>query len=374
MKDHLGRDQDVRRSVRAKKTKTLIIHIGDHKTGTTSIQNALAGGYLTIEGAELLYPARLNHNYLSGYIRAPQQGRQASQNLGPEALAEQISQSSADYVVLSGEVFENIPAPVFYEMVERHFCSVVDHVRVLAYVRPHASRLLSSFGEQIKIGWFRKDMQTFFENNRQSGRFHYAPRFKQWRELFGEDFCLRPMIRSELKGGSVLEDFSEVAFDGLPCQIRELPVENKALDLRGLMFVKHAHAAFLDSNRWLRHTLGWELARRLSQYGETGLGETLQMDLPLAHQIVETYAADAAEMDRVFFKGRSLLTEELTSAPDKAIATAQSVDPKDYFTPEELRNIAVLSAVIADMLDVKHKWPAYFHRHRIRDVQAQSLN
>lgn len=376
MMDASGKALNTRQGSSTKKTKTLIIHIGDHKTGTTTLQNALAGGCFTIKGAKLLYPAKLNHNYLSGYVRAWQQGRPVPQvlrqNPSPKELADQISVSSADYVVLSGEVFENISAPVFHEMVERHFRGVVDRVRVLAYVRPHASRLLSSFGEQIKIGWFRDDMQAFFENNRQSGRFHYAPRFKQWQDVFGEDFCLRPMIRTELKDRSVLEDFAEVAFDGLPCHIRDLPSENQALDLRGLMFVKHAHTAFLDRNQWLRHTLGWELARRLSQHKETRQGERLQMDVALARQMAETYAADAAEMDRTFFGGRALLSEALASAPDKAIEVAQSVDPADHFTPEELRNITVLAEVIADMLNVKHKWPAHFHRHRILDVQAQS--
>ena len=42
--------------------KTLIVHVGDHKTGSTSIPNAFASGRVTLPGHSVLYPGNLDHN------------------------------------------------------------------------------------------------------------------------------------------------------------------------------------------------------------------------------------------------------------------------------------------------------------------------
>mgnify|MGYP000498255412 CR=1 FL=1 len=44
--------------------KTLVFHIGDHKTGSTSIQYAFAADRVALENRSVLYPARINSNRL----------------------------------------------------------------------------------------------------------------------------------------------------------------------------------------------------------------------------------------------------------------------------------------------------------------------
>ena len=50
--------------------RKLILHIGHRKTGSTSIQAALATGRIEVDGQKPLYPARLNHNYLPKHLEA----------------------------------------------------------------------------------------------------------------------------------------------------------------------------------------------------------------------------------------------------------------------------------------------------------------
>ena len=356
--------------------KTLVFHIGDHKTGTTTIQNALAAGCVQLSEAELLYPAQLNHNYLMGHITADAAGapppKTKGRQLGLEALAGRIRASDADYAVISGEVFENVPAARFRAIVDRYFRDCAERIRVVAYVRPHAQRILSSYAEQIKIGWFRGSMQEFYAHNLERGRFHYAPRFASWREQFGAEFTLRPMIREELRAGSVLEDFSYVAFDGQRAVLHDMPPENQSLGLRELALLRFLQGRFQDKGKWLRHTLGWELARRIGKLPPpaAAAGPKLQMARGLADAVAEAYAQDAAEMDQIFFAGRPLLQEALTAMQARAVPETQPLDAEAYFSAEELRNLTVMAGLVHDMLEVEHPWAARLHRNRITDLQA----
>lgn len=352
--------------------RVLVFHIGDHKTGTTSLQNALAAGLIRPDGAKLRYPAPLNHNYLMGQIRAHMDKRappelKARQH-SFDALAEKVRSNGPGYTVISGEVFENVPATAFAEIVDKHFAGCADEIRVVAYVRPHAQRLLSSYAEQIKIGWFTGSIEEFFAQNLKSKRFLYAPRFAAWRDAFGSSFMLRPMVRSALRGGSVLEDFAHTAFDGRRCEVRGTDLVNESLGLQDLALLKFLQATFQDKEKWLRHTLGWEFSRRLGQLRpeEDASKERLEMPAPLLACIREAYAADAAAVDAAFFPGQTWLADAFDGIP--TCAEMQSLDAADHFTPQTQRQLLVLAAVIHDMLDHKGGWAAYLHRHRLEDV------
>lgn len=359
--------------------KTLVIHIGDHKTGTTTIQNALAVGTINLHDAELLYPAKLNHNYLTGFITSYRRGTPLPKHLegrdGLVEVAQKIAESSADYAVISAEAFENIPAPDFHDLVETFFRGCADRIHIVAYVRPHAQRILSSYAEQIKIGWFRGSMREFFDHNLEIGRFHYMERFAQWRELFGDDFTLRPMIRSELHNGSVLDDFAHVAFDGRPCTVEEFEPENQAVTVRELALLYFLQGQFQDHDPWLRHTLGWELARQLDRSrGESEAKvRKLVMSRDLAEAATAAYSEDARLMDDAFFDGRPLLQNALGEMEKKAAPRAPSLDPGQFFSPEHLRNLTVMAKIIEGMLERQGRWPSYFHSHRLKDIERHRL-
>lgn len=128
--------------------KTLVFHIGDHKTGSTSIQYAFARGAITLKGRKVLYPARLGHNYLREHVRALDPGAPAKKitaaNEAFSKLAEHIRRSDADLILLSGEEFDSVPAEQLRRITDTWFADVVDDIRIVSYVRPHAPRLVSA--------------------------------------------------------------------------------------------------------------------------------------------------------------------------------------------------------------------------------------
>jgi len=356
--------------------KVLVFHIGDHKTGTTSLQNALAAGLIRPEGVKLHYPAPLNHNYLIGQIRAYLENRpppKLKDRLHSLAeLADQVRAAGPGYTVISGEVFENLPPKKFAKIIDSFFTDCADEIRIIAYVRPHAQRLLSSYAEQIKIGWFTGTIEDFFAQNLASKRFHFAPRFAAWQRQFGTAFRLRPMVRTALRGGSVLEDFSHTAFDGMPCQIWDADLVNESPSLQDLVLLKFLQSSFQDKDKWLRHTLGWEFARRLVQLRPEGEDrpEKLTLSVPLLQQIKEAYTDDADAVDSAFFPEDRWLSNAFDKAPKQQ--TAQSLDADKYFNPQTQRHLTLMAEIIHDMLDRKAGWPSYFHRHRLDDVARLS--
>lgn len=353
-----------------KAKKILVIHIGDHKTGSTTLQNAFATQSVHLEKEALLYPAQLNHNYLLGHFRTAAVGEKPPvgrpEQPGLVMLQELIKDSSADYILLSGEEFENITPQDFKRVVDDWFAPLVSEVRVIAYARPHASRFVSNFTELVKIGAFQGTLEGYLEKIQNSGRFDFAPRFQAWRAAFGEAFILRPMIREELAGGSVVNDFVAAAFDGADFTLDEIAADNESVGLRELMLLKFVQARFKGSNKFMRHTMGREIVRYLGAFTEEGTrSEKVALHASLATQLGELYRADAEALDRVFFGGRDLFVSALESSCRAAKQKPMPLEPEAYFSPEELRRLTALRDTLWGMLQKPQNWAALFQQNRV---------
>lgn len=358
--------------------RTLIFHIGDHKTGSTSIQHVFAKEQVSFDGKSLLYPAKIALNVLEQRFNAwaaadtPEAREEAAKPLAQ--LARQIDKARADFTVISAEAFEQVPAAVFRQVVEHFFAPVADEIRIIAYVRPHAPRILSSFCERTKIGTLRVLTQTpadFAEARKQDGSFFYHARFSAWRAEFGTAFTLRPMVRGQLRNGSVVEDFLHHAFQGLPYSLHQDDTANESLDLMDLMRLKVLQTALQDESIDLRLKVGWEFSRLLGHMPPPESRRKLQLHKALAQDIQATYQDDARAMDRDFFAGEPVLEGDLESTAQKAVTEEQSVDPARYLPAGELRTLEVMSGFVSGLLENKEVgWPYFLHRKRLRDIEA----
>ncbi|MQQ09607.1 hypothetical protein GFB49_14155 [Epibacterium sp. SM1979] len=353
--------------------KTLIFHIGDHKTGSTSIQYAFAEGRISLDRKTLLYPAELASNVLKrrflAWDRAETETEKQKAATPLQALADRIRASEADYVVISAEEFERVPPKVFKQIVDLFFADTADQIRVIAYVRPHAPRIVSSFCECTKIGAPRALRQTigeFAEMRRETGSFDYFPRFNLWRELYGDNFLLRPMIRSQLRAGSVVTDFIEHAFPDEPYTLRGDDDSNESLELTDLMRLKVLQLNLMDKKPPLRHQIGWEYLRQVSQQPPGPDRQKLRMHRGLAKEIRDIYLEDARSIDRAFFDGQPLLENELHAAVRSGPRRAQSVDPADYLSAAEIHSLRVMAGFLSNMLDMEDvNWTSFFHQTRV---------
>lgn len=358
--------------------KTLIIHIGDHKTGSTSIQLAFAKKLVELPGKAVMYPAKLAMNAWGprcvDYVQTADPEAQATARRRLQQLAARMDKSDADFVLLSAEAFERVPAQTLRQVVDEIFAPVVDDIRIIAYVRPHAARLTSSYAERIKVGTrdaVTSSLGEFVAQRIKVGEFQYLPRFTAWAEQFPDQFILRPMVRALLYKGSLVEDFLHHAFDGQPYQLEADGAANESLCLEDLMRLKVIQQHQLPTiDQPLRLKLGWEMARVISHLPPPKKRSKLQLHRTLAKEIQTTYLEDARAMDQRFFAGQPILEQELQQAVRRARRKPQSNRPADYLSAEDIRSLTMLSNLTATLLSQPDvDWPGVLHRKRVEDVQ-----
>lgn len=363
--------------------KTLIFHIGDHKTGSTSIQLAFAEGRIALNSKKLLYPAQLASNALKkqfmNWAKASSEADKEEASRPLAKLAHRIRTTDADYVVVSAEEFEWVPPALFKRVVNHFFRDCADEIRVIAYVRPHAPRIISSFCERTKIGGTAVLQQTladFAKTHQEKGTFTYHGRFAKWREHFGAAFLLRPMIRAKLIEGSVVTDFIQHAFPGEPYTLDEGNSANESLDLVDLMRLKVLQRHFQQSSQMLRHQIGWEFLRLTGHMPAPAKRQKLKLHKALANDLSASYRADAQAMDRDFFNGEPTLETELATAITTAQKHAQSVEPADYLSDAEMRGLQIMAGFLESALSNDSvNWPQFFHQKRVDDtVQARKAH
>ena len=83
----------------------LVIHLGDRKSGSTSIQHALAGKTLVCDTVSLLYPTKINHTPLAKFLTTKSQFQFCEKRFG--LLAKRLATANEDVAVISAEDFES---------------------------------------------------------------------------------------------------------------------------------------------------------------------------------------------------------------------------------------------------------------------------
>ena len=330
--------------------KTLVIHLGDCKTGSTAIQSCLgAGRYVLPDGGTIFYPAQLNHNQhaltISDLPEAPVHAPFREARF--RALAQQMDDSDADWGVISAELFEFVPPQALKAVLDEFFAQYAGRTRLVAYVRPHHARIVSGYAEALKKSGGPPAMAGYFDR-RKGPRRMYHPRFAAWKETFGEAFTLKVYHPDRLRAGDVGHDFIAFATGQPRARSTLEAVPNSSLSLPDLAMMREVHERIMEMEGGAapgmdlaRRQIGWHMAPILSRrHGETAgpPAERLRMPRPLARRVADHFREDAAAMDAAFFKGTPL-TAALDSAVTEAVPQRQSLEAQTYFDAAGLARI-----------------------------------
>ena len=320
----------------------IVFHLGDRKSGSTAIQSTLSSGAWKCDSVKLQYPlARTESHYaLAKCVHGI--GRQADMANQPDAarlfgdVVARIKAASADVAIISSEHFEEVDPVVLKAAVQTFMPEFADTARYIAYVRPHAERIASSFSERVKQGAFFGSMEELHRQSSAGLRFTYTQRFLKWRAAFGPAFEVRPMIRDLLFRNDVVADFLHFALQTENFSLSAAPDSNESLSLENLAIVRQLQLrlkAGQEKFQTFQTTIGRALARRMydSAYRD---GTQVRLHKALAEQVRDHYAEDAAALDAAFFKGTPM-TDALNAASANGEVAAQSVRIEDHFSDRE---------------------------------------
>lgn len=337
----------------------VIVHVGDHKAGSTTIQSALARGDVTLEGGRLVYPligARFNQNHLairsagkitldrlrSGFAKGK------SKRPGFGAVARVARKQSPDLTVLSAEELENAPPKALAAELDAHFPTGEGALWVVSFIRPHAGRAISGLAEQIKIGWAGPDPWASHIVKMKT-RLRFAPRVAAWREVFGPAYVVRPMIRGELENGDLLQDLFAHTIGPGRVKVRPGPSANESLGIEDLMRLQVVQQALPAFSRWQHHDIGWNLAQHLIAQSRADSPRTpLRLHRALAEELHAALRDDAAALDTLICGGRPVFSGELDRAVDTAVPEQMSLRPQDWLSGDEIRSLQAMAGLIGD--------------------------
>lgn len=296
----------------------LIVHVGDIKSATTSVQVALAAGRMPVTEDRLFYPTRgLNHNYLEPLFRA---GHGIDH---PEIhwLRNQMIQSGSRKIcILSGERLSVLPPDKLQIAIETTFGDLVETYTVLHYIRPHIDRLLSAYSERIKIGAERRSLHDFLLETAESGRFQQHKRLLRWRSVFGDRYHLHAILPETLISGDAVVDFFHTILGSVPEGWQPPVPTNESLSATGLAQVARMQEQLEAEPAALRHALGYEFAWLYGLESDATISGKIGMTADVAAYVCDSYQADAKALDQDMFGGSELFVPALRAGARRALS------------------------------------------------------
>ena len=194
-------------------TRSLIVHMGLPKTGSTSIQMAIRRLTRALRKRGIHTPtagrSRIgDHNNLAYAATGARTFRPA---LGgwPE-LRREVRRCTAPRILLSAETFANRwhrgSLARLIELRDAERLAVTVH----AYVRPQWQQIEARYSQVTKTGSQFDDFAAYAARTLDDGRLDYNVLLSPWRDAFGDGLRVHPLEPSRLPHGLVAHFFAEL--------------------------------------------------------------------------------------------------------------------------------------------------------------------
>lgn len=223
--------------------KRVWLHIGMHKTGTTSVQVNLANvrkpanwRYLSIGGSpnmgQALYamfsPEPHKFHWFVKRGNSPEQVAAEGARLR-RRLARVVSKCRKENIIISGEALTLIEREGIFAL--RDFLKpLCDEIRVIGYVRPPAAFKISVFQQRVKHGNDRFNIADI--------KLHYRWKFEKFDEAFGrENVLLRKFDPKNFPQGCIVADICEqIGIEGPECSAIRRANESLSREACGILY------------------------------------------------------------------------------------------------------------------------------------------
>lgn len=185
--------------------RQIILHIGRHKSGTSSLQHYMGANRDQLSAQGILYPHAGSDNRIAHHALARACNARQSDGSDLAPIADGIHaelEPHHDRILLSSEAFQNIRNLDRMADLIARFGS--PEVQVICYVREHLDYAISGFRQMIQ----NQPRFTPFDRYVQ-GLNAMGPFVRRWSDLGA--LALKWYNRADLKDGDVIADFCDQA-------------------------------------------------------------------------------------------------------------------------------------------------------------------
>ena len=204
-----------------KATKKIFIHIGQHKTGSTSIQQALYNNSDTLKKNNLFYyrkkPNGKKDAHVSSWIKPIRSDDydDLAIIIQPEKLAIEVSKLPGN-VIISSEEFSWVQNKDVLSRFKNSLKKYFDSIVIITYIRRQDSQVVSYCQEEAKSGGGMKESRFFQCENRAVPKYKkyydryldYNTRLSKWADVFkDENLFIRIFDKNHLYNEDVVLDF-----------------------------------------------------------------------------------------------------------------------------------------------------------------------
>jgi hypothetical protein len=183
--------------------KKVILHIGRHKSGTSSLQGFLHTNSDILKEMGVLYPntgrgKQVAHHRLASFLERPECDSKEYQQLKAQL---KLEASNFDSIIISSEGFQN--------------CKDLDglrdffgdyHLHVVVYFREILDYLQSAYAQSVQNTNESRDFELYAEQT----KLNYQAFYNRWAEI-ADSISAHYFHRSALKNQDIIDDFLSIS-------------------------------------------------------------------------------------------------------------------------------------------------------------------
>lgn len=336
----------------------LVLHIGDPKTGTTSLQQAFWTGAVRPPPGRLTYWREANAYELA----QPFLKRGKSLDVY-RRLADWLAGATADMALVSAERFAAVPPRKLRAALETHVPDALPGLRVIAYVRPHPGRFLASFTQRVKEGRHLGDLDALYDRLNAAPAMNAAPRFAGWADTFPR-FTLRPFVPEALVEGDIVRDFLSLVDPGGTFARGPVPRVNEGMTVPALAGLRHLHDRLAAGG--VETAIRQSIGSAIGHHPVPAPGGKPWLPRRLAQILAHDFAADARALDARFFGAGAPMADALERAAETAPDREIDLDPAAHFDAADIARLDTLARRLIALRDGPLAvWP-FHHRATTR--------
>jgi hypothetical protein len=188
--------------------KKVILHIGRHKSGTSSLQNFLVRNRLLLEQHDYLYPqvgisSVAHHEIANAFSQKNVLNHGAAAILESElieAFRAELVTTTATSIIVSSEKFTACNPKLMKELFAGY------EVEVVIYLRDQLSYLASAYAQIVHADTITESIEDYYETFL-SRNIDYWKFIKRWESTFGDNVSVALFDRKALHEGDIIKDF-----------------------------------------------------------------------------------------------------------------------------------------------------------------------